>query len=268
MSRVARGISRGVRRVARVVKNNWKPIVMVGAALFTAGIATVGMAGFQGAMASGNLLTAVGSTIKAGAGSLLGTVGVGSGASGVAASSAGMQGATLLTGAGAQSLGLASQAVGPTLGGGATSAVGTYTGPGAGLMGSGGSLMGGGANAGGQVVANQAGQAAGGGFLRNAATAAVPALIQGVGAAKQAKAEQEAARGKAGWGVDHGGQAMQPDGLMAQGQFTGPDGQQYEMGPDGQPRPIFMPNWQGAPPSVNNPIWQDPGHLGYMRGAG
>lgn len=248
MSKVVRGIGKAVKKVAKAVKKHWKSIVMVGAAFFTAGIATAGWGAFTGVAKSHGLMTAVGSTIKAGVGATLGTLGIGSGAQGLVASAATSgagAGATLGTGALASKLGAgAATNVAPKVAG--------------------------------EAVKGTVKEAAKGTFLRDLAVAAAPAAIMGVGAAQQAKAEQEAARGLAGWGVDHGGQAFQPDfagGLMDQratpapGQrFTGPDRQQYEVGPDGRLRPVFQPSWTGQPPSVNNPIWQTPGHEQYMGG--
>jgi hypothetical protein len=133
-------VVKGIKKVGKFVKKHWK--VAAGAALvaFTGGLAIGGMSAFKGMVASKGLFTTVASTMKAGITGIAGTVGIGSGASGAFAGAAGMQGATLMTGAGAQALGLASQGVG---GIGVSSGVGTYAGPGSSFMGGGGSLFGG-----------------------------------------------------------------------------------------------------------------------------
>lgn len=78
-------IKKAVKKVWNFVKKHWKEIVMVAAIVFTAGIATVGMAGFQAAMAAGGggiggFFSAVGSTMWAGVTATAGSMGIGSGA--------------------------------------------------------------------------------------------------------------------------------------------------------------------------------------------
>lgn len=153
MSKLKKGLSKIGKKVGGFFQKHWKKIAIAALIVFSAGIATVGVAGFAGAMSAagggvGGFFAATGSTMWAGATAMAGTVGIGSGASGAAATAAGMKGATLMTGAAAQGLGLASSAAG-TAGGGAAGAaganVGIYTGPGSSFMGGGGSMFGGGA---------------------------------------------------------------------------------------------------------------------------
>ncbi len=219
MSKVVRGVKKGVKKVGKAVSRNWKPIVGAGLAAFTGGLAVGGLGAFQSAVATKGLWSTVGSTMWAGVTGTAGTLGIGSGASGTFAAGAGMQGATLMTGAGAQALGLAAQTVGPpTSAAGLSSAgVGTYTGPGSSFMGGGGSLFGGGAaTRGGQMVPNAVGPSGSGGagpggsaparggmgLLGNMATAAVPALINAGGAYMMAKGEEEDLKQDV-WGVSH-----------------------------------------------------------------
>ena len=224
MSGVVRSAKKAVKSVGRFVKKNWKPIV-------------------SAAASSMGTWKAVGSTMWAGATSIAGTVGLGSGASGAAASAAGMQGATLLTGAGAQAMGLASAGSGagaglmgpPTAAGQASSAVGQYTGPGSGFLGGGGSLFGGGAEKAAaksvagmpssnlsekQVAEQMGGGSTGGGgsdLGRDLLVAATPSLIQGAGAYMAARGEEEARKPKAMWGVD-----------MKTGEVAGGGGQSWD----------------------------------------
>lgn len=259
MSRVVRGARNAVRRVARAVKNNWKPLVGIGLAAFTGGLAIGGISNFTGMLQSGaGFWTTVGSTMKAGVTGIAGTFGIGSGASGAFANFAGMQGATLMTGAGAQALGLATQAMGPAMNP-AASAVGTYTGPGSGFMGGGGSLFGGGATANaGQVTPyaptgtspgvnapSGAPQSPGGGLGLGGqmAVAAAPALVQGVGAGLMAHANRPRSPNSM-WGVDlKTGEAAPWGGDAPSSAWTppqmnqpmrGPDGKEYIQGPNGE----------------------------------
>lgn len=219
MSKVVKTVKKGFKKVKKFVKKNWKPIVAVGLAAFTGGLSIGGLGAFKSAVAANGLWSTVGSTMWAGATGIAGTLGIGSGAAGTFAAHAGMQGATLLTGAAAQGLGMAAQTMGPAANA-ASSAVGTYTGPGSSLMGGGGSLFGGGSTVGtGQVApymnaagqgtgralgAGQslAGQAGGGGFLRSMATAAAPALVTAAGGYFAAKGEEDAMKGDY-YGVSH-----------------------------------------------------------------
>jgi hypothetical protein len=166
MSGVIKGIGKAVKKVVKgvghFIKRYWKVIVIAAAIVFTAGIATVGVAGFSSAMAAGGggfagFMSAAGSTMVAGVASIGGTIGIGSG---VTASTAGGAfaaapvlagvgegaGLTLGTGAAAQGLGIAASTYAPAaaeVGGAAGGAAGgagsfnaltgagTYTGPGA-----------------------------------------------------------------------------------------------------------------------------------------
>ena len=88
----------------------WKTIVLVGLSVFTMGLATVGFAGFSGAMAAagggfGGFMSAVGSTMYAGATAALGSIGIGSGAQGAAAIAGGVEGVGLMGGHLAATLG-------------------------------------------------------------------------------------------------------------------------------------------------------------------
>lgn len=78
-------IKKGLKKIWNFVKKYWKEIVMVAAIVFTAGIATVGVAGFSAAMAAGGggvggFFSAVGSTMWAGVTATAGSMGLGSGA--------------------------------------------------------------------------------------------------------------------------------------------------------------------------------------------
>ena len=234
MSKVVRGVKKGVKKVGKAVRKNWKPIVGVGLAAFTGGLAIGGVGNFSAMLKSGaGFWTTVGSTMKAGITGVAGTFGLGSGASGAMAAGAfaggtSMTGATLMTGAGAQALGLAAKGVG---GSGVGAGVGTYTGPGSSFMGGGGSLFGGAAGAPPTAIAAQQGissaslsglggpaatgyatgtagsalapAAAGGmGWKGMAAVAAVPALISAGGAYMLAKGEEEDLKQDV-WGVSH-----------------------------------------------------------------
>lgn len=208
MSGVVKGIGKAVKGivkgVAHFVKKYWKVIVIAAAIVFTAGIATVGVAGFSSAMAAagggfGGFMSAVGSTMVAGVASIGGSLGIGQGvtastAGGAFASAPVMAGVssgaglTLGTGAAAQGLGLASSTYAPAAaevsgaaGGAAGGAgsfnaltgAGTYTGPGA--VSADTSLSG---ALGGQVtaadVAGGAGAGAAGGAVGSSAISQVP----------------------------------------------------------------------------------------------
>lgn len=97
------------------VKKYWKAIVITAAVVFTAGIATVGLSGFAGAMGSGGIggfMSAVGSTMYAGAGAIAGSFGLGYGAQGAAAIAGNVQGVSLGGGHLAAALGSKSAAAG------------------------------------------------------------------------------------------------------------------------------------------------------------
>lgn len=100
------------RTAKNFTKNNWKKILIAAAIVFTAGIATVGVAGFAASSAAAGggfagFMSAAGSTFVAGAGAIGATVGIGSGASGAAAagSAAGAAGAAGAGGAAAATTG-------------------------------------------------------------------------------------------------------------------------------------------------------------------
>jgi len=230
MSKIVKGVKKGLKKVGKFVKKNWKPILAVAAVAFTGGLATVGFAGLKGAIATKGILGGIGSTMFAGATSMLGTLGIGSGAAGTAAAAAGMQGATLMTGAAAQAMGLASSGlIGPPTAAQAGSAsVGAYTGPGSSFMGGGGSLFGGSSRAG-QMVQQGVGQmtggsqGTGGGTQRTQITpggggllqSLAPWAIQAGGAYLANRGQEEADRPKGLWGVDFNGdgfEASQPWG--------------------------------------------------------
>jgi hypothetical protein len=133
IKKVVKGIVNFTKKVEKAghkfVKRYWKQILIAAAIVFTAGIATVGVAGFSSAMAAGGggfagFMSAAGSTMVAGTAAIGGSVGIGSGVtastaggafaaapvmSGVAAGS----GLTLGTGAAAQGLGLAASTYAP-----------------------------------------------------------------------------------------------------------------------------------------------------------
>lgn len=103
-------VKKAVKKVGKWVKKNFKYIVIAAALVFTAGLATVGTAGFASASAAAGggfagALSAAGSTMVAGVASIGGTLGIGQGANLAAFGGSGY--ATLGTGAAAQGLGLA-----------------------------------------------------------------------------------------------------------------------------------------------------------------
>ncbi len=81
-------IKKGLGKIWKFVKKYWVQILMVAAIVFTAGIATIGIAGFQAAIAANGLMSAVGSTMWAGVTATAGSMGIGAGASGSAAAAA------------------------------------------------------------------------------------------------------------------------------------------------------------------------------------
>lgn len=128
-------IGKAFKKVVKFVKKHWKKIVIAAAVVFTAGIATVGLAGFSAAAATagggiGGFLSAAGSTMVAGVASIGGTLGIGSGVTATTAggafagsaavanaTAAGLSGATLGSGAAAGAIG-----IGPSAGAGAAAA--------------------------------------------------------------------------------------------------------------------------------------------------
>ncbi|KAF1009001.1 MAG: hypothetical protein GAK28_00633 [Luteibacter sp.] len=146
---VANFVKKDFKRATGFVKKYWKQILIVAAIVFTAGIATVGIAGFSSAMATAGggfagFMSAAGSTMVAGAAAIGGSVGIGSGvtastAGGAFASAPVMAGVssgaglTLGTGAAAQSLGAAASTYAPAAAsaggaaaGGAAGGAGTF----------------------------------------------------------------------------------------------------------------------------------------------
>lgn len=120
MSKIFKKIGKAVKGVVHFVAKHWRSIALVAAVAFTAGVATVGFQGISTAFANAvapiaegglgmNSFTAAlkvaGSTIWAGATATAGSLGFGSGAQGYVAAQAGLQGATLGTGALAAKLG-------------------------------------------------------------------------------------------------------------------------------------------------------------------
>ena len=105
------------KSTVKFVKKRWKLILIVALIVFTAGIATVGVAGFTGAMTAagggfGGFMSAVGSTMYAGIGAIGATFGVGAGAQGTAAAAGGVQGMGLGGGHLAAALGSKTAAAG------------------------------------------------------------------------------------------------------------------------------------------------------------
>ncbi|NID14960.1 hypothetical protein [Luteibacter yeojuensis] len=137
---VAKFVKKDFKRATNFVKKYWKQILIVAAIVFTAGIATVGIAGFSSAMATAGggfagFMSAAGSTMVAGAAAIGGSVGIGSGvtastAGGAFASAPVMAGVssgaglTLGTGAAAQSLGAAASTYAPAAASGGAAAGG------------------------------------------------------------------------------------------------------------------------------------------------
>ena len=112
-------VKKAVKKVGKFVKKNWKKIVIAAAIVFTAGIATVGVAGFSSAMTAagggfGGFLSAAGSTMVAGVSAIGGSLGIGQGANLAAFGGSGY--ATLGTGALAQSIGFAAPGASQTAG--------------------------------------------------------------------------------------------------------------------------------------------------------
>lgn len=131
MSGVVKGIKKVVKGVGRFVKKYWKPILAVAAVGFTAGLATVGTAGFAAAGGGSGFVStlgAIGKTMVAGVQAIGGSLGIGKGANLAAFGGTGT--ATLGTGAAAQALGFA-----PTGAAGAGTAANLAAGIGAGGVG-------------------------------------------------------------------------------------------------------------------------------------
>jgi hypothetical protein len=217
-------VKRAVKGIGKWVKKNWKYVVIAAAVFLTAGLATVGTAGFASASAAagggvGGFMSAAGSTMVAGVASIGGSLGIGSG---VTASTAGgafaaapvMQGVvggaglTLGTGAAAQGLGMASSTYAPaasmSAGGGVAGGVGS--GGAAGAAGKTGMTLGGGVSGGvGTGAAGGAAAAASGGFLSSpyagVAIQAGMGLINGYMQARAADEEWERVKPRGFFGV-------------------------------------------------------------------
>lgn len=102
-------VKKAVKKVGKFIKRYWKQIVIAAAVVFTAGLATVGTAGFASAAATagggmGGALSAAGSTMVAGVQAIGGVMGMGKGVNMAAFGGAGQ--ATLGTGAAAQAMGM------------------------------------------------------------------------------------------------------------------------------------------------------------------
>jgi hypothetical protein len=224
MSGLVKGVVKRAKKGLKFLKRNWRKIVIAAAIVFTAGIATVGFAGFGAAMGTasaagasgfGAFMSAAGSTMMAGVASIGGTLGIGKGA---ALSGFGGTGyATLGTGAAAQGLGLAGSNAAMTAGNLASSAPSALASPAmragqaaasaVGPSGAGGGLAGA-ANA--ASAANAAGTAGGGlanatgGFLRNNAGTLLQAgmgLVSGYMQGRAQDEEWERTKPRGMWGV-------------------------------------------------------------------
>lgn len=99
--------------VGRIPSSIRKPLLIVGGTLLTAGLASGGFAAFKAASGPLGVFQATGQTMAAGAQAIAGSLGFGSGVTGTVFANAGAGGATLGTGALAQTLGLAGPLIGP-----------------------------------------------------------------------------------------------------------------------------------------------------------
>jgi hypothetical protein len=244
-------VKKAVKAVGRFVKKYWKQIVIAAAIVFTAGIATVGVAGFSSAAAAagggvGGFLSAAGSTMVAGVASIGGTLGIGQGAS--LAGFGGTGYATLGTGAAAQAMGLAGSNAAMTAGNLARTAPAAALGggPPAAMAGGAGTSA---ATAAGRTVVtapglagNAASTAAGtatraGGFLSNPNAGiflqAGMGLIGNYMQARQSEEEWDKIKPKGYWGVGLNGEA---------------DAQGPLMGAPRDAQGNILPMWTNAPP--------------------
>lgn len=120
MGKIFKSLKKVTKKTLGAVKKYWKEILIAVAIVFTAGVATVGLAGMSAAYATATAATAAGglgmssfgaalyvggSTMWAGMTAIAGSMGIGAGAQGFVAGAAGMQGATLGTGALAAKMG-------------------------------------------------------------------------------------------------------------------------------------------------------------------
>lgn len=209
-------VKKAVKKVGKFVKKHWKKIVIAAAVVFTAGAASMGLAGLSSTFASQGLMGTIGVAMKTGVSVIGGSLGIGKGAAGAATQAAG-------AGAKAASAGLSATKAGVSaskLAAGAAKAVGAgvkgVTAMGATTGGAAAGALGGATKAitptlmagGGGGAAGAAGAAAAnGGFWSGLGG---QALIQGgIGAATQllaAKAEEED-EPKGFYGVDLQGKA-------------------------------------------------------------
>jgi hypothetical protein len=246
-------IKKGIKKAFKWVRKNWKYIVIAAAIVFTAGIATVGVAGFSSAAAAagggvGGFLSAAGSTMVAGVASIGGTLGIGQGANLAAFGGSGY--ATLGTGAAAQSLGFAgangAMTAGKIAAGAPSAALGG--GPSAALAGGAGTtanVAGGVTSVAAPAAANAAGGTAASGFLANPNTG--PLLQAGMGmlsSYNQARAEEEQwnrTKPRGYWGVGLNGEES------AEIEQTDNQGMVYD------PRSFDGPNNQNTPNQIVQP---------------
>lgn len=213
MSKLAKGIKKGVKKVGKFVKKNWKPILGVAAAAFTGGMSMLGgFSGVASAIGSQGLLGGIGSTMLAGAQGMLGSLGIGGGLSSGLAGKLGLaQGSTLfnsgvlgnLLGAGKAGAGAGSIAAGIPL-------------PGGGMMPTGGLLQAGLQQPGGPMMPGGGGR--GGGLLSSLA----PYALQLGGAYLLNKGEEDAAKPDALWGVDFNGDGFEAHQPWGQPNYADP----------------------------------------------
>lgn len=186
-------IKKAVKGVGKFVKRHWKKIAIAAAVVFTAGAATMGIAGMKAAFAAKGLMGTLGTVMKTGVGAIGKVVGIGKGAAGAS---------TQVASAGAKvaSTGLSATKAGATaskLAAGLSKGIGTAKAVG-------------GANAAAALAAKGAAQAAVpfAGMAGAATKAITPTLMSTAGAAAPAAA-------KAGFWSGLGGQALITGGIGA-----------------------------------------------------
>ena len=105
-------IKKGIKKIGKFVKKNWKKILIAVAVVFTAGAALGGLAAMKGAFAAKGLMGGIGATLKAGAAGL-GSLATGGGIAGAQAAAGSALGAAAGTTAatGAATAGAAKGAV-------------------------------------------------------------------------------------------------------------------------------------------------------------
>lgn len=271
------GVKKGAKKAGKWIGKNWKSIALVAGVTFAAGLSTVGSAGWSGAFqaAGGGLkgaLAATGSTLYAGATSIAGSFGLGSGAKGTAAAYgvAAGHGTTLGTGAAARALGFGGAGVSPQAAGAAQQVLEAGQGSKAAMQAAqGANVAEVGRTLGGQTTAQSAvlraqgvdpssteyqeaamfdaltGGSRQGGLLQ----AIAPTALQMGGAYFMSRADEEANQPRALFGVDFKtGQNFQPN--MPQQ----PQAPQRPQAPPGG-APPYAPPW-AQQPSVVPPIYQ------------